>query len=162
MTQSHLSLQSSPYDPSCRHRRVKRRTKHVATAGGRGLASCPSRWEHPLACYATVAAEPETSPGTLASGTHGTRDVAVVVPPARRAGAGTVGRVTGGSVGALARLVAAESPGAAGAGDGAVHALPPWTQSPSQSFHVVSMLIFNRYCFGAEDRRLERRITQQN
>lgn len=91
-----------------------------------------------------MAVKPETTTGRSRpqSATHRTQDVAVLVPPARRTGAGAVGRVAGGAVGALARLVAAESPGAAGAGDGAVHTLPscPQTHRQSQRFHVDEML----------------------
>lgn len=97
----------------------------------------------------------------LRSGTHRTRGVAVLVPPARRAGAGAVGRVTGGAVGALTRLVAAESPGAAGAGDGAVHALPTWSQTQTRVrasglglaltgtalYYIYNVLIYIHYIY---------------
>lgn len=65
--------------------------------------------------------------------THGTQDVAVLVPPARCAGAGSVDRVAGGAVGTLTCLVAVQPPGATGAGDGTVHTLPAWTET-----HVVT------------------------
>lgn len=61
--------------------------------------------------------------------THRTRYVTVFVPPARGAGAGSVDGVTRRPVGALTRLVAAQSPGATRAGDGAVHTLPTWRHS---------------------------------
>ncbi len=63
------------------------------------------------------------------SSTHGTRHVAVLVPPAGGAGACPVHGVAGRPVGALTRLVAVESPSAAGAGDGAVYALPACTHT---------------------------------
>lgn len=58
--------------------------------------------------------------------THGTRQVAQLLPPARRAGAASVERVARRLVGALTRLVAAQTPGATGTGDGAVDTLPTW------------------------------------
>lgn len=64
-----------------------------------------------------------------ATSTHGTRRVTVLVRPARGAGAGSVDGVAGCVVGTLARLVAAQAPGTTGAGDGAVYALPTWTET---------------------------------
>lgn len=60
----------------------------------------------------------------MQTNSHETRSAAALPPPAWRAGAGTVDRVTGCLVQTLAGLIAAQTPGATGARDGAVHALP--------------------------------------
>lgn len=72
--------------------------------------------------------------------THRTRQVAVLVPPARGAGAGSVDGVAGRPVGTLTRLIAARSPSTAGARDGAVHTLPTWTNTPSRDHQATANL----------------------
>jgi len=66
-----------------------------------------------------------------------TRSIAVLGPPARRAGAGSVDGVAGPLVGTLTRLIAAQAPKTTGAGDGAVHALPTWQRHTSVCYGTI-------------------------
>lgn len=103
LTQSHLSPQTSPYDPSWRGRPLLGKVRWKGQEMDGGLHA-----------------------------TYGAGQVAVLVPPAWGAGAGAVDGVAGRRIGALARLVAAGTPGATGARKGAVHPLPTWTGTQSK------------------------------
>lgn len=100
--QSHLSRQSKPNDPSWS--KDTKTTVEISTV------------------YAVLEQNVSASHCT-----HGTRQVTQLLSPARRARAGSIDRVARCLVGALACLVAVQSPRTTRAQDGAVHTLPTWT-----------------------------------